>query len=179
MTDYTPATDKHVAWDECVRAARFWSKVNIPKNENHCWEWQGATLPFGHGVFRVPGEQRNKRAHSHALELATGNEVPDELHVLHSCDNPPCVNPSHLRVGTDQDNVDDMFRRRRNARRSALTDDDIVSLRERRAAGETIVSLADSFGISNATVSCIALGKTWAAAGGPIVGRNQINNARK
>lgn len=96
--------------------ARFWDKV---LKTSSCWEWQGKRRKDGYGVISIEGKQR--RAHRFSVEMRRGPLTPDKK-VLHSCDNPPCVRPSHLRVGTQKDNLLEMRKRDRNAyaRRGAL-----------------------------------------------------------
>jgi hypothetical protein len=75
-----------------------------------CWEWLGHKTPKGYGRMRSDG--KHHFAHRISYELYVGI-IPDGLIVLHSCDNPGCVNPSHLRTGTHQDNTDDRTSRGR------------------------------------------------------------------
>lgn len=70
-----------------------------------CWLWTGATNQDGYGVFRVA--RSLVRAHRLAWRLAHGRSAPSDRKVLHHCDNPPCVRPSHLWVGSQQDNLRD------------------------------------------------------------------------
>lgn len=96
-----------------LTAAHLWSKVTIPEAPRHedlCWNWRGSTAK---GYGQIKAEGRVMRAHRLAFELVKG-EVPEGLFVLHSCDNPLCCNPKHLRVGTHQDNMDDKTARGRN-----------------------------------------------------------------
>jgi hypothetical protein len=85
---------------------RFWAKV---LKGDHCWEWQGAKTPKGYGCLRTDGEL--EYAHRISWRLAYGD--PGELHVLHHCDNPKCVRPDHLFLGTRSDNMQDMVRKDR------------------------------------------------------------------
>ena len=92
-------------------AAAFWARV--VKHDAGCWIWTGARNPAGYGGFNVRRQQR--LAHRVAWTMERG-AVPDGLCVLHRCDNPPCVNPDHLFLGTQLDNVADMIDKGRVAR---------------------------------------------------------------
>jgi len=93
-------------------ADRFWSKVSISKDDSHCWTWTGGTCK-GYGTFRGPRpEYRLMRANRMAYILEHG-EIPKGMIVRHTCDNPACVNPKHLILGTHKDNTRDMFERGR------------------------------------------------------------------
>ena len=92
------------------REALFWSRVAIG-NPNECWPWVAGRQSHGYGRFSIaPGVQESSHRIALALSLAGG---PDDAHALHSCDNPPCCNPAHLRWGTPADNsIDKMTRGR-------------------------------------------------------------------
>lgn len=95
---------------------RFWTKVNI-KNIEDCWEWNAfKTKKFGYGAFRLNGRMHN--AHRISWLLSRG-EIPAGICVLHKCDNPPCVNPAHLFLGTQADNVKDCKAKGRTQRYNA------------------------------------------------------------
>lgn len=81
---------------------RFWSKVD---KTGDCWNWTAGTFHFGHGKFRLNGKM--VKAHRLAYELLVG-DFDKSLCVLHKCDNPRCVNPEHLFLGTKGDNNSDM-----------------------------------------------------------------------
>jgi len=88
---------------------RFWSKVDI-KGPDECWNWTGAKNNTNYGSFYLEGKLIG--AHRMAYMLSNGN-IDDKLMVLHSCDNPLCCNPSHLRQGTHVDNVHDTMNKKR------------------------------------------------------------------
>jgi len=82
----------------------FWSKV-VKREGDKCWDWAGHTRWDGYGRFRH--QHKAVFAHRYSYELHHG-QIPDGMSVMHTCDNPICTNPKHLRVGTHQENMDDM-----------------------------------------------------------------------
>lgn len=92
---------------------RFWPKIALA-GDDECWEWQAAKFTnFPYGAFGVTWKQ-TVLAHRFMFETYCG-AIPPGLNVLHSCDNPPCVNPNHLFLGTHQDNQADMRQKGRAA----------------------------------------------------------------
>jgi hypothetical protein len=93
-----------------TREHPIWQRIDV-RGATECWPWtRGTTTPGGYGVLRVAG--RPVRAHRFVYELVNGALTPG-LYVLHSCDNPPCCNPAHLRQGTHAENMQDKIDHRR------------------------------------------------------------------
>lgn len=94
-------------------AERFWKRVDV-RGANECWIWL-AGLDRKKEYGRCHDGERTRQAHDIALELTLGRPLGNGMLGLHSCDNPPCCNPAHLREGTVQDNSDDSVNRNRTA----------------------------------------------------------------
>ncbi len=91
---------------------RFWSKFDRP--EHGCWEWRAALHEHGYGIMgKGPRSAGLIRAHRVSWLLFNG-PIPDDLEVLHHCDNPKCVRPDHLFLGTQKDNIHDCISKGRN-----------------------------------------------------------------
>lgn len=144
---------------------RFWAKVDR-RGSDECWEWQGTRHDaYGYGVFhRSDG---STRAHRIAYELTSG-PVPDGLLVCHHCDNPPCVNPAHLFLGTSTDNNRDRDAKGRAASTvgelngsAKLTEADVNRIRELLASGRSDRSIAREYGVGPTQIGRIRTGRLW------------------
>jgi hypothetical protein len=139
---------------------RFWSRVI---KTDSCWIWNGAKMKNGYGTITV--NYRKWYVHRYSWYL-THNHEP-KLFLLHSCDNPLCVNPKHLREGTAADNSRDMADRKRSphlGERSPcakLTDNKVREIRERVANGEKQAAIVREFQISAGVVCEIIQRKRW------------------
>ncbi len=144
---------------------RFWAKVE-KRGPDECWPWKAGKGRGGYGRIRHGGSgSKTVRAHRVAWELVYG-PIPEGMDVLHNCDNPPCCNPGHLYLGTDTDNRQDCLARGRAARgeangRAKLTEAKVIAIRAARARGETYLSIAQRFGVSDSAIEFIVAGMSW------------------
>jgi hypothetical protein len=149
--------------------AIFWSKVAV-RGLDECWNWLGAHTPHGYANFSGSSIRRalgmTTRAHQVAFLLTRGY-VDKTLHVLHSCDNPGCVNPMHLRQGSHSENMRDKVVRNRsrlNLRTGELhwaSKLDSAKVRAIRLDNRTQRAIAADYGISQTLVGDIKLRKIW------------------
>ena len=139
-------------------AQRFCEKVEI--RESGCHEWTGRIQPNGYGQVR--GNGKTVYAHRASWELANG-PIPNGGFVLHACDNRRCVNPAHLRVGSFQDNMDDMTAKKRHAHgeRNGHSKLKVVDVLAIRAADELHEVLAGRYGVTQSIISMIRSRRIW------------------
>ena len=132
-----------------------------------CWEWEASKRGAGYGQFGISGRQQY--AHRVAYQLYVG-EIPEGLCVLHQCDNRKCVNPDHLFLGTQADNMRDCKNKGRHTRpdnsgeknnHSKMTETQIIEIRAKYSEGATQSELAKEFGVSQANISDIVCRRTW------------------
>jgi hypothetical protein len=158
-------------------AERFWPKVKT-LGPLDCWEWQAAKTDKGYGVIASDIDDRKRRglpvmmkAHRASWELARGPLPSGPLCVLHRCDNPPCVNPTHLFLGTNADNIRDMHAKGRDnngPRRhgsanhlTKLTPAQALEMRELYQWGASPKALATRFGVNVSHVRYVGIGRLW------------------
>jgi hypothetical protein len=141
---------------------RFNAKY-VPEPNSGCWLWLGALMPNGYGRFEM--HRFDEYAHRASWILHRG-AITDGLYVLHKCDIPSCVNPDHLFLGTQQDNLDDCRmkgRTRRGAQvwNAKLDDDKVRAIRKLLSLGVSQQAIADKFGVHQIKISHIARGISW------------------
>lgn len=152
--------------------ARFDAKV---RRTDSCWEWTGAKRDNEYGSFKYRGKTRTA---SRVAWLFAHGEWPGDLCVCHTCDNPSCVRPDHLFLGTDKDNAEDRDAkgRQRNGAsygkcigeghgRAKLTQHQVDLIRSGAFDGLSQREIADQFGVSGSLISMIKSGKKWARGG--------------
>lgn len=153
-------------------ADRFWSKVEKQPGDG-CWLWTGARMSRNrYGHISVGGRAGGMvGAHRVSWELHFG-PIPDGLEVLHSCDNPPCVRPAHLFLGTQATNIVDMDTKGRGHRvrlvgeqhgMAKLTRAQAMEIRRLHARGHQISAIAKQFGVTWTTIKGIVIGRLWAS----------------
>lgn len=141
----------------------FLKYVKLPENLHDCWEWIGHANDRGYGYFKF--NNKECRAHRFSFELFIG-EIPEGLCVCHSCDNRKCVNPTHLYLGTVQDNVDDRNNKDRQAKgenhgKHKLTKQDIIQIYGFIEDGYSNSSIANIFDVSVRAIRSVRCGETW------------------
>jgi len=127
---------------------RFQKKIQ--KSESGCHEWLASKTKAGYGLFRTSTTETMKKAHRVAYELYKG-PIPEQLCVLHQCDNPSCVNPDHLFLGTQQENVQDRHQKKRDGN-IKLSPEQVEAIRSDTRLQRVI---AQEYGISRNHVSNI------------------------
>lgn len=160
-------------------ADRFWSKVNkngpVPQHcpyIGECWEWTGRRSGSGYGTVVVFKKQQV--AHRVAWGLANG-PIPDGMLVCHRCDNPVCVRPDHLFLGTHLDNMRDMWAKGRarpgikrgtEQSQAKLTDERVCEIRQKHKAGlGSYRSLAREYGVGETAIARIVRNERWRHVG--------------
>lgn len=147
-------------------AERFWERVE--KQASGCWVWMGYRQKHGYGTI-AEGGRRGKMflVHRVSWRLHFG-PIPPETLVCHHCDNRPCVNPAHLFLGTNADNMADMIAKDRQSDRAGvkngrakLTPNDVVKIRELRNSKIPQWHIAQQFGVSRSLIGAIEHRLLW------------------
>ena len=144
---------------------------SVSKTET-CWLWSGTVSDSGYGVISdSSGHPRVKKVHRVVYAHFVG-EIPNGMMVCHRCDVPLCVNPEHLWLGTNADNMRDMgekgrslFHKRNfvgeNHGNSKLTESQVRAIRQRRADGLTFAAIGAEFNISTSSAHLVCAGRSW------------------
>ena len=145
----------------------------VLKMRSGCWEWQGYRMPFGYGQI-MTDEQKIVTTHRASWFLRNGEWPASDMHVCHKCDNPPCVNPDHLFLGTAQDNNRDKVEKGRQSApigeqhpQARLSDAQVAEIRRRhipyshpaRKTGGSTTELAREFGVTRQYIGDLVKGE--------------------
>lgn len=159
----------------CSIKCRFWDKAEI-LGPDECWNWKAAKLQDGYGRFGYQGS--HSLAHRFAWFLTHG-PIPNNRCILHKCDNPACVNPSHLFLGTMLDNSIDMFQKNRQRHLKGeynpvakLTNEQVKEIKIQLVKGCKQSLLAKKYGVAYPTISHINSGFTWSHVISPMLQYN-------
>lgn len=137
---------------------------NTVTRSNGCIEWTKSTARNGYGMLR-----RNGRAHTVSrlvMHLTAEFDLNDSRHILHRCDNPPCINPDHLFIGTASDNAADKVKKDRHNRgertwKTVLTPADVIRIRELSASGISNLSMAKDYGVTTSAIYAVVNRINW------------------
>lgn len=176
---YNSVENKSAKFDKKKRSSiiknpgsNFWSYVDKSGGEECCWPWTGAKTGKGYGVHEFKWADGKKRdgAHRIALALSLGRYIAKDMHVLHSCDNPPCCNPLHLSEGTRSRNILEAYARNRrkpvnlcgeSSPTSKLSLREVNAIRAAYNIGFLNREICQLFGVSRSAISHIISGRTW------------------
>lgn len=158
---------------------RFWSKVRKSEETDGCWLWTASLHTEGYGHFGLRG--RIVRAHRVSWEIANGVTVPDGMKLCHTCDNPPCVRPDHLFIGTDAENAKDKVRKGRSPRgeeapKVRLTNDSVQRIVELRRQGVPRKDVARLSDIDPSVITRIMSGQIWSHITGIVDGEQEAHS---
>jgi hypothetical protein len=145
-----------------ITKERIENKVErIP--EGGCWVWMGTTTVRGYG--QIISNNRKHYAHRASYEAFIG-EIPKGMHVCHACDNVYCVNPAHLFLGTQKQNLEDMARKGRSTKgernpMSKLNKEDVKDIKYLFSTGLSDSEISIEFSVCRQTINNIRNGKVW------------------
>jgi HNH endonuclease len=148
----------------------FWTHVDT-NHPSGCWVWDDGRFKSGYGRFYLREQRRVMLAHRLSWELRHG-QIPKGLFVCHHCDNPPCVRPDHLFLGTPKDNTADMHSKGRagvprgeNHPQAKLKVKQVLMIRDMLSSGVPVKQIAGQFGMSERAILDIKNGKKWRELG--------------
>lgn len=173
---------------------RFWSKVEI-KSVDECWEYKGQKRRYPNFWISTPNKKGiNITAHRFSWIISNKKDIPEDKVVMHKCDNTHCVNPSHLKLGSTFDNVQDKISKGRAKYTGAYThpdrkgekhplsilkDDDVIKIIKLLKEGKKAEEIAELFKVNKNTVHSIRQGSSWKHLGTENLGKLPRPSAAK
>ena len=164
--NYQRKTER-AAMSWAFRQLPFWERVEAQTviNEKGCHVFTGSKDECGYG--RIHQGKKLVRLHRAMYEKVHGY-IPQGMVIMHSCDNPACINPEHLSADYQSENVKDMYSKGREFRPSGskhgmakIQEADVVKIKQRLSDGDTCVSIAKDYGVSEGTIRNIKKGRNW------------------
>lgn len=162
LDDRRPQDDDHPVLSEADRE-RLWSYVDTSAGKDACWPFTGQTDRDGYGIISISNKKCRAHRVVHFLRCDERSEV-----VMHTCDNPPCCNPAHLKGGTQAENMRDRTRKDRQAKghrngRSKLAPEEVRTIRRRYKTNSKLSyrALAREYGVDHTTIGDIIRGEIW------------------
>ena len=160
------------AWDDVMLKAWLWNNRILPRLAQHgeCLEWQPKSNVNGYGRFNIGSRDtvfRQFLAHRVSLEVKLGRNLIDGLDALHSCDNPKCCNPNHLREGTHKENMEDAVLRGQHPKgerngHAKITEDDVRAIRASYNGGGILLrEIGEKYSMALSSVWSIVHRKRW------------------
>ena len=141
--------------------------LSMVRKTRSCWLWLGAKNEKGYGIGRRIRGLDKRGAHQQAWMLFTKTSIPKGMCVCHRCDNPPCVNPAHLFLGTVAENAHDRWRKGRfpvdgeKNPQAKLTEEGVRYIRLHHQLGVVSHVIAKQVGVDSSTVRRVARGEAW------------------
>lgn len=158
-----PIKETMPAWKD--ERERFLNLINYPDKYQDCWTWLGSTHKKGYGYFWY--NKKMGKAHRFSYELFI-NKIPEGLWVLHHCDNPSCVNPDHLFLGTNSDNVKDKVIKGRQYKpkgilnnHAKLKEKDVLKIRFLLKMGKKATDICKIYNVQPKAITQIKTKKYW------------------
>lgn len=149
----------------------FWNKVD-KKDPEECWKWTGNKNKKGYGRFYL--NKKYYSAHRVAYLLTSNIEIPTNMCVCHKCDNPECVNPNHLFLGTIKDNNRDRDNKNRNGLRKLTLENVMEIIKDDGKERGAQTRLAKKFNVSCKTINHILRGYRWSYFTGIEISKNNL-----
>lgn len=154
--------DHYIEYSSDVK--RFMLKVD--KESSECWEWSGSKNRFGYGMFRIKRDvvAAHRFSYHHFVDntfpVRERNEQDEKIHILHTCDNPSCVRPEHLFVGSDYDNCLDRDMKGRHGT-AKLNSDDVKEIRQLFQSGGYVKDISKLFNLTESNCYAVINNKHW------------------
>ena len=167
MSEKYQRTTENLAMSWAFRQLSFWDRVKAQTiiKENGCHEFTGSKNEYGYG--RIHQNKKLVFVHRAVYEKVHG-EIPKGMVIMHSCDNPSCINIHHLSANNQSENIKDMYSKGRGLNlagskhgMSKINETDVINIKKRLSDGDTCVAISKDYGVSEGTIRNIKKGRNW------------------